>query len=143
MRLWRVSNYADLSGVGGTLASGRWHSRGRPVLYAAEHPAGAILEMLAHMDRGEIPATYQLLGIDAPDVSPSEAPALPEDWRTQPRITRAIGDRWLADGANLLLRIPSALAPHSSNYLINPRHADVVNLRLALVEPLDLDQRLV
>lgn len=99
--------------------------------------------MLAHMDRGEIPATYQLLGIDAPDVAPSEAPALPEDWRTQPRITRAIGDRWLADGASLLLRIPSALAPHSSNYLINPRHADVVNLRLALVEPLDLDQRLV
>ena len=142
MRLWRVSNYTDLSGVGGTLVAGRWHSRGRPVLYAAEHPAGAILELLAHMERGEIPATYRLLGIDAPDAAATETPPPPEDWRARPAATRAVGDAWLAEGASLLLRIPSALAPHSSNYLINPRHADAAVLRLALVEPLDLDQRL-
>ena len=50
MELWRISNYADLSGAGdGLLAAGRWHTRGRRIVYLADHPASALLEMLVHM----------------------------------------------------------------------------------------------
>lgn len=142
MKLWRVSNHADLSGVGGTLVSGRWHSVGRPVLYAAEHPAAAILEMLAHMDREEIPATYQMLEIEAADDASSQTPALPSDWRGAPALSRAIGDDWLKQGKTLLLRVPSVLAPRTTNVLINPRHPEMSRVRLVSTERLDLDARL-
>ncbi len=39
MWLWRISNYADLKGIGGLRASGWWHYAGQPVVYFAEHPA--------------------------------------------------------------------------------------------------------
>lgn len=142
MKLWRVSNHADLSGIGGTLVSGRWHSVGRPILYAAEHPAAAILEMLAHMDREEIPATYQMLEIEAADDVSSETPALPSDWRAAPALSRAIGDDWLAQAKSLLLRVPSVLAPRTTNVLINPRHPEMSRVRLVSAERLDLDARL-
>ncbi|WP_155836914.1 RES family NAD+ phosphorylase, partial [Paraburkholderia mimosarum] len=43
MEFWRISNYADLRGIGGLRASGRWHYRGQPVVYLAENPALALL----------------------------------------------------------------------------------------------------
>ena len=146
MKLWRVSNYTDLSGAGGTLVSGRWHSIGRPILYTAEHPAAAILEMLAHMDRGEIPASYQMLEIEVDDdasVQAVDGARLPRGWKTSVAASRAIGDAWLSAGASLLLSVPSVLAPKSTNVLINPRHPDMGKVRVANAERLDLDQRLI
>jgi RES domain-containing protein len=66
MELWRISNYADLSGIGGLKAAGRWHSQGRQIVYLANHPASALLEMLVHMDRDLNPPTYQLLRVVVP-----------------------------------------------------------------------------
>jgi RES domain-containing protein len=66
MELWRIANYADLSGIGGLKAAGRWHSQVRRILYLADHPSSAMLEMLVHMDRDLIRPTYQLLRIDLP-----------------------------------------------------------------------------
>ena len=97
MRLWRISNHASLSGDGGLHASGRWHSRGRRVLYPADHPASALLEVMVHLevDVEDLPSHYQFLGIDAPDnvtIDLIEENALPSDWRQQAGLTRARGD---------------------------------------------------
>jgi RES domain-containing protein len=84
MELWRISNYPDLSGIGGVKASGRWHTRGRAVVYLADHPSGALLEMLVRMDSDHIPSTYMLLRIEIPDdlaVAQVELSELPPDWR--------------------------------------------------------------
>ena len=45
MLLWRLTRrpHADLSGRGGEIADGRWHSRGRPVVYCASSAALAVL----------------------------------------------------------------------------------------------------
>lgn len=66
MNLWRISNYKDLKGLGGLKASGRWHNRGVPIVYLAETPALAMLEVLVHFDMtlDEIPKHYQLLEIE-------------------------------------------------------------------------------
>ena len=39
MKLWRISNYANLSGKGGFYSGERWHTQGQPVVYLAEHDA--------------------------------------------------------------------------------------------------------
>ena len=66
MELWRISNYADLSGVGGCRRPVDG-TRGKRIVYLADHPASALLEMLVHIDRDLIPATYRLLRIVASD----------------------------------------------------------------------------
>jgi RES domain-containing protein len=69
MLLWRISNYADLSGEGGRRSDGRWHEQGRSVVYLAEHPALALLEVLVHLeiDPDDLPSSYQLLTVEVPD----------------------------------------------------------------------------
>lgn len=145
MLLWRISNYADLSGMGGVRFPGRWHGKGRPIFYTAEHPAGALTEFLVHIDLEDIPRHFQLLTIEAPDTPPLPAvnpDDLPSGWTSNLAATRVIGDRWLRAGESLLLRVPSVLVPGAFNVLINPEHQDASDLKLLKAEKVPLDSRL-
>jgi len=145
MSLWRISNYADLDGAGGVLFPGRWHNAGRPIIYAAESPAGALLEILVHLDREDLPDDYQLIEIAGPETASIETidpRSLPARWRDDLTVTRSIGDQWLRAARSLLLRVPSVLAPRTWNYLFNPRHADASAARIATTERFPFDGRL-
>lgn len=147
MQLWRISNYADLNGDGGLTNSARWHSRGRPIVYLAESPPGALLERLVHLeiDLDDLPSAYQLLLIDIPDHLPFDtidAKVLPADWRDNDGATQAIGDDWLHAGRTPLLRVPSAITPHTFNWLLNPRHADAAAAKIVEVISAPFDERL-
>jgi RES domain-containing protein len=150
VRLWRISNYADLSGEGGRRRSGRWHSSGRPVVYLAEHPALALLEDLVHLegDVDDLPDTYQLLEIDVPGdiaISTVDAAHLDEtdaEWRRDLAATRALGDDWLRAGHTALVRVPSVILPKSTNVLLNPAHADTHRVKVAEVTRPAYDRRL-
>src|SRR5260370_20975905 len=113
---WRISSYATLDGGGGLLASARWHTAGRSIVYLAEPPAGALTEVLVHLELnpGELPQNYKLLKAEAPDdvvVKNVLLHELPRDWREALTITRTIGDEWLAAGQTALLRVPSVIVP--------------------------------
>jgi len=148
VKYWRISNHADLSGLGGLRAAGRWHSAGRPIVYLAEHPASALLEILVHLDIGDVsvlPTAYQLLEVTAagkPSALGLPANALDVTWRCDPGVTRAIGDAWLASAQSALLRVPGALVPDVANYLFNPLHADASRLSIKSVARYPFDNRL-
>jgi RES domain-containing protein len=145
MELWRISNYVDLSGIGGLRAGGRWHSRGRRIVYLADHPSTALLEMLVHMDRDLIPSTYQLLRIALPPDLAMEAirlEDLPADWRTSTMASREIGDRWLDRAASALLQVPSAVSHHGHNFLLNPAHPGAAKIVVAETVSAPFDSRL-
>ncbi len=146
MRLWRISNHADLQGVGGLRASARWHSRGRPVVYLAESPPGALIEILVHQEipsPGALPDSYRLLTIEVEDAVGSEdCPPLPPDWRDRVDVTRALGDGWLARGATALLRVPSAIMPEVRSVLLNPLHLDASKARIVEDRIVPFDPRL-
>lgn len=145
IRVWRISNYADLTGKGGLRVSGRWHSKGRPVIYAAEHPAGAMTELLAHIDPADMPDNFQLIEIEidmAATVPSVDPPRLTGTWTSKPRMTRAIGDAWLKGASSLALRVPSALVPDAWNVLLNPVHADARHMKIVKVQKALLDARL-
>lgn len=147
MRLWRISNYADLTGAGGLNSVGRWHSRGIEIVYLAENPASALLERLVHLEIeiGELPGHYQLLAVDIPDdiaFDTVDARSLPENWRSDDGLTRPAGDRWLRDARTALLHVPSAIVPHTSNWLLNPNHPDAAKARIILVDRTPFDKRL-
>jgi RES domain-containing protein len=146
MELWRISNYADLSGTGGLRTAGRWHSQGRRIVYLADHPSSALLEMLVHMDRDLIPPTYQLLRIVLPpDIAIEEVgiDELSADWRSETIASRQIGDRWLDRSSSALLQVPSAIGQHGLNYLLNPAHPDAARITVAEIVRAPFDPRLL
>jgi RES domain-containing protein len=138
LRVWRISNHADLTGRGGLLAEGRWHRRGIRVVYCSDHPATSMLEVLVHVDRSELPARFRLFGIDVPDDAPVavvDAAELPSDWRSDSEATQGVGTALLTRAEHAGIRVPSALVPHAWNLLLNPRHADAA--RCAVGERVD------
>jgi RES domain-containing protein len=147
VRLWRISNYTNLSGIGGLKSSGRWHSRGTEIVYLADNPPAALLERLVHLeiDTDDVPSTYQLLAIDVSDDTGLETVIvndLPPDWQTNEAITQLVGDRWLRERRTALLKVPSAITPHTYNWLLNPNHPDASNAKIVEVIVAPFDPRL-
>jgi len=106
------------------------------VVYLAEHPALAVLEVRVHLDLDLdlLPDDYVLLRVALPEASEA-LDAIPPD-------PSAAGNRWLAAAAAPVLRVPSVLAPWSFNLLLNPRHADARQARIEASEPFRFDSRL-
>ncbi len=146
MKLWRISNHADLSGAGALRASGRWHSRGRPIVYLADWPACALLEVLVHLEIDALsapPREFRLIEVGIPaGIRPSRPRLLSDGWRESLEETQAIGDHWLAGARSLLMRVPSAIVPFHANYLFNPLHKMAAATRIAAVHPVPFDARL-
>jgi RES domain-containing protein len=144
MILWRISRHRDLSGAGGLRAPGRWHYAGQPIVYLAESPAGALLEVCVHTSANDIPPDFTLLRIEGPNVRiPSvRRQDLPDAWREKMNVTRETGTTWLAKGETALLRVPSALVPETANLLFNPRHGDASKFRITRALKYPFDARL-
>ena len=144
MVLWRISRHRDLSGIGGLRAAGRWHYAGHPIVYLAETPASALLEVCVHTSANDVPPEFTLLKIEGPDVNvPSvETKELPQDWRTRLEVTRDLGTAWLKKNESVLLRVPSALVPETVNFLFNPSDTEAKKFHITDVFSYPLDPRL-
>jgi RES domain-containing protein len=146
--LWRISNHTALDGGGGLRASGRWHTRGRRVVYCAPNPAAALLEVLTHaeIDLEDIPVTFRYIEIEAPDSTSAGAAdigTLGPEWKNDLAATRRLGDQWLRSGRSALLRVPSVVVPETWNVLINPLHPDSASIRFVRVHNQAVDARLL
>lgn len=144
MVLWRISRHRDLSGIGGLRANGRWHYAGQPVVYLSESPASALLEVCVHTAANDVPPDFTLLRIEVPEVATVslDETSLPEGWRTELEVTREQGTAWLRAGREVLLQVPSAVIPHTSNFLLNPLHPEARLFRIADVMTYPFDRRL-
>ena len=139
MRLWRISDYADLDGNGGLVSSGRWHSLGSRIVYLAENPASALLERLVHLeiDPDDVPRFYQLLAVDIADdiafdsIADGKLASGTGVVMTAPHGLQAIAGSEKQRTA--LLRVPSAVVPHTVNWLLNPVHPDAAKITIAQV----------
>jgi RES domain-containing protein len=146
MFLWRISNYDGLDGSGGLLASARWHTQGRPIVYFAASPAAALLEVLVNLelDAARLPRSYMLLKAEAPDdiqATRIDPGSLPERWTDDLTISRNVGDEWLGAGESPLLQVPSAILPETWNVLLNPLHPDAGLIRVISRQAYPFDRR--
>jgi RES domain-containing protein len=135
--LWRISNHLSLAGDRALRTPGRWHTRGRRVVYCAQNPAAALLEILVHfeIDIQDLPVKYRLLKIEAPDdvhIERVSVDQLPADWPERTEVTRALGDGWLTRASAALMSVPSAIVPETFNVLLNSAHQDAK--RIVVVE---------
>ncbi len=146
--LWRISNHESLSGEGGLRYAARWHNAGSRIVYLAESPAGALIEVLVHLelDPLELPDTYKLLCVSVPTRFHMEAITGWENekrWKQRLRLTRGLGDAWLRSTRTALAKVPSAVVPSTWNYLLNPDHPDSRKIKIVGVTAAHHDARLL
>jgi RES domain-containing protein len=128
---YRIGSRAHplLDGGGAASSDGaRWNSRGRFVIYAAEHYATALVEQLVKLNAVKLPGTLVFIEIRIP--SGASVEDLHErslrDWdNDDKRASQAFGDAWYDAKRSLLLAVPSLAAPGlEQNILLNQRHPE-------------------
>ena len=107
------------------------------MVYAAESVALAVLEVRVHLDLpwDLIPDDYVVVTIETSSCSSEDVVVMPPD-------TVVFGDRWLASRRSSVLRVPSFVAPSSTNVLIDPSHPDSGGIIITTVRPFSFDRRL-
>ena len=134
VRAWRLvhERWADdaLSGEGARRYPGRWNRAGEPVVYLADSLALAILETRVHLEAVAIQQPYVALEYELPEGIEGPVDELPDGWRRDVERTRELGSRWLKRGSSAVIRVPSAVVPVESVYLLNPRHPNANDVEL-------------
>jgi RES domain-containing protein len=121
--------YPLLDGAGAAATDeARWNSRGRRIIYAAEHYATALVEKMAQMNTQRLPSTLVYTRIELPGAVTIERiePARVAGWDSDDKsASQAFGDRWYDEQRSLALLVPSVAAPGLEwNVLINQRHSE-------------------
>ena len=136
-------------GDGARLCGGRWNSPGRPAIYCAGSLSLAMLEILVHVTTAEdagVKRVYFEINLAGDGMEEISVTALPRTWRSalDVRPCRALGDAWLSRASAVALKVPSAINPIESNFILNPAHPDFSKLlRWSKAKPFQLDARLL
>jgi RES domain-containing protein len=128
--------YADLNGEGARLYGGRFNPPGIPAVYTSQSIALAILEILVHVDKSEVPDDYVVMAIRF----------------AGRRISRQVGttamNRLTMDQfrtsfySRPVLRVASVIVPREFNFILLPE-ADGFDATVKWIEPLNFDRRLL
>src|SRR5215470_4609719 len=138
MHVWRVCRraHASFDGEGARRFGGRWNARGTPLVYTSSEPALAVLEYFVNLEIEDAPPDLVMVAADVPGAVRTEsldASTLPRAWRTTPAPTTLarLGTAWAHAMRAAVLAVPSAVVPVQRNYLLNPRHPDFGQIRVA------------
>ena len=149
---WRLtpSTFARaLDGKGASLAGGRWNSRGVPMLYTSSHLSLCVLEVLVNIPprmRDDL-TIFEAVRLTIPDdagtteigIGEFEAMLTAADPHA---ACRAAGDRWIAEGRDLVLAAPSVIIPEEQNLMLNPAHPHMRNVAIVSTRRFRFDARL-
>ena len=121
--------------------SGRWNGAGRKVIYTAESIPLAFLENMIRRKGVGFNHDFKTMIIEMPDtltITEIKASDLAEGWRSFDDYTycQKIGNAWYDQGETPVVKVPSAVLPDNSNYVINAMHPDFK--RVVLLETTDL-----
>lgn len=147
---WRIVNKkhaaAAFSGEGAKIYGGRWNPIGHAMIYTAQNLSLAILELIVHLDEYADMLAYTAIPVEFDEILIRILPEeeLPRNWSSLPlpQETQVIGKAWLDGMQSLVLKVPSAIVPGESNFLINPLHPDFPSLTIGPPQSLQVDSRL-
>lgn len=147
MLLYRLARkaFADqMDGKGAALFGGRWNSVGKPVIYTSEHRSLSVLEYRVNNPLPVKDLMMVTLAIPDDDCIYLEKTDLPENWKEYgPESPVAkMGDDWLMKKKSLVLKVPSVPIPEESNFLVNPLHSRMSEVRIIDLSPYLLDSRI-
>ena len=125
------------------VSAARWNFVGTPIVYCADHPATALLEILVHLDAEDSPSIFQLLEIDIPDAVAVATPELPENWADDVTVTQQLGSRFVAAMTYPVMKVPCAIVPFTYHYLLNPALVEQAAIHIVGITRHPIDTRLL
>lgn len=145
-RIGKTKHAHDLSGEGARLNGGRWNHPGTPCIYTAVSRSLSLLEYSAHVSLHDIPRALSFTCIEIPDDSIEliNIKRLPANWQEWPHPveSRDFGNALLSPPRSLVLQFPSAIIPAEFNYVINPLHSRIQEVKIKFVTAYSYDLRL-
>jgi RES domain-containing protein len=146
-RLVKAKHAAQsLDGEGARLFGGRWNRPGVAIVYASESLSLSALELLVHLEWAALLTQYVVHRVEFPEsaVEVLLARSLPAGWRESPALPalQEIGTRWARSQRSAVLRVPSAVIPPESNFLLNPDHPSFLRFARSTPQRFDFDPRL-
>jgi RES domain-containing protein len=135
---------AAFDGEGARLFGGRWNSQGTRMVYTADTPSLAVLEVLVHLQATAPLAGYVLIEVRVPEALVETLADPPDDWRRLPApdSTRRAGDAWIRAARSVALSVPSLVSPEERLLLLNPSHDDFRRVTIGKPRPFEIDPRL-
>ena len=134
-----------MNGEGAWLHGGRWNPPGLHAVYLAESRALAALEIIVHAPREVMSLDWRIIEVEVPDelIQAVLLADLPAGWQALPSSLKArnFGAAWLRARKALAIRLPSVIIPEEHSLMLNPRHEDVVKLRVSKPKKFRLDPR--
>ncbi len=149
MRVWRITRSVHaahpLSGEGAARSGNRWNSKGVRIGYTSTSRPLAVLEMLVHVARENLPEDIVLIPIDVPGSLITELESPPKNWNALPWSDqgRHTGDKWAREQKSAALLVPSVVLPAERNLLINPLHPEFSSVQIHAPERHAIDRRLL
>lgn len=149
---WRLTPPAfaeELDGEGNRMTGARWNSPGRGVVYCSANLSLCVLEAYIHIPPALRPSLpdFEAVRLGIPEdggtmeLSNTELERLTAA-RDRQSAFRAIGDRWLAAGVDLILAAPSVVVPEELNIMLNPAHFRMADVKIVHRRRFRFDPRL-
>ena len=146
-RLARKKYAEELSGVGAAKYGNRWNTKGVEIIYTAQSRALAMAEVLVHLSLETLPSDFQMIQIEIPDSIKIESLSIRQlqtNWNSFPAsvVTQQLGDAFIENNKNLVLKVPSAVVKGDYNYLINPKHPKFNQIKITEISDFPFDHRI-
>lgn len=109
-------------------AENRWNKENEYVIYTGCSRSLSTLELVVHRAAIKITIPNKLMVISIADepelIKEVKGSDLPSNWRTEAAysVLQELGSKWYQEKESLVLKVPSALIPQESNFVINTRH---------------------
>lgn len=148
MLIYRISSpkfIEDLSGTGAKQYGGRWNDKGISMVYFAMSRAMAVMEVLVHLRPVALDQDFALAIFEIPDddMLTIKAKDLPENWKEETEIEalKKIGNQFIKDNRQLVMKVPSAILEEEHNIILNPNHPQAVKVKLIEKRVFRFDKR--
>lgn len=148
MIIYRISNSLhsdDISGTGAKIFGARWNTKGTPMLYTSGTISLALLELLVHSQFSRFSIELDLVTIQLPPsfkAAEISIKKVKESWEKDHDYTQFIGDEFIRNKQDLVLKVPSAIVQEENNFLVNPLHPDFKKVKIIETRSFKTDERL-
>lgn len=149
MEVFRITHKKWSGRLTASGLAARWNSTGIYVIYTAGSRALACLENVVHRASSGLKTPFITMIISIPDditINELLLEKLPKDWGKSGEIAynkcRPFGDNWVINMESAVLKVPSAIIPEDSNYLLNPGHPDFSKISILTEDSFTFDERI-
>ena len=144
--VYRITSLKYAEGLKASGIAARWNRERQMVIYTAESRSLACLENLVHRSKRGLNSLFKIMVVEIPDelkIEMIEPGSLSQGWESplQLNVCQEIGTHWYSSGRSPVLKVPSALVPKESNFVIHTLHQDFKNIHIVDLEDFYFDSR--